>query len=172
MTQQHRTELLHRYLNDETDDDTDSAAPLHARTAACLLLLYAQPLSLILRLTHDDLVDIDCECHLRFGDPPSPVPPPIATLLDRLVADNRRRGHSGPWLFPGRLPGQPIAYRTCSRPSADSVSRSPMPVSPRFANSSRRPPHRSSPKRWASTTTTRQVRNVAATWNRYTAIPR
>jgi len=112
MTQQHRTELLRRYLNDETDDDTDSAAPLHARTAACLLLLYAQPLSLILRLTHDDLVDIDCECHLRFGDPPSPVPPPIATLLDRLVADNRRRGHSGPWLFPGRLPGQPIAYRT------------------------------------------------------------
>jgi hypothetical protein len=60
MTQQQRIELLRRYVNDETHDDTDDgAAPLHARTAACLLLLYAQPLSRILRLTHDDVVDID-----------------------------------------------------------------------------------------------------------------
>jgi hypothetical protein len=58
MTQQPRIELLRRYVNDETHDDTDDgAAPLHARTAACLLLLYAQPLSRILRLTHDDVVD-------------------------------------------------------------------------------------------------------------------
>jgi hypothetical protein len=58
MTQQQRIELLRRYVNDETHDDTDDgAAPLHARTAACFLLLYAQPLSRILRLTHDDVVD-------------------------------------------------------------------------------------------------------------------
>ena len=106
--------------------------------------------------------------------PPSPVLPPIATLLDRLVADNRRRGHSGPWLFPGRLPGQPIAYRTLlkalrrlgfaltdARVTAlrQLVQTSPAPVIAEALG-------------FHHTTTTRQVRNVGATWNRYTAIPR
>ncbi|MFF5182028.1 hypothetical protein ACFY2Q_28775 [Micromonospora sp. NPDC000316] len=104
LTQQRRLALLHRYLSDDT-------APTPARTAAVLTLLYAQPLSRVQHLTHDDLLDIDGEPHLRLGEPPSPLPPAVAQLLDRLI--NERRDDQ--WLFPGRLPCQPVAYNTLHR---------------------------------------------------------
>jgi hypothetical protein len=105
-THQRRLALLRRYL-------TDDAAPVTSRAAACLLLLYAQPLSRILHLTTDDLATVDGELQLRLGDPPSPVPVPFAGLLDQLVAASARSGTS--LLFPSRLPGQPISYRTLNR---------------------------------------------------------
>src|ERR1700689_2036763 len=49
---------------------------------ACLMLLYAQPLSRILRLSAADLSrGDDGQTWLRLGDPPSPVPAPFGTLL-------------------------------------------------------------------------------------------
>jgi len=105
ITQQRRLELLRHYL---TDDST--ARP--ARVAAVLMLLYAQPLSRIHRLTLDDLLTIDGTPHLRLGDPPSPLPTPAAHLLHRLVDD---AGSGSQWLFPGRMPGQPVAYATLHR---------------------------------------------------------
>ncbi|MFD5426614.1 hypothetical protein ACFWI9_14170, partial [Streptomyces sp. NPDC127084] len=47
--------------------------PLRARVAVTLVLLYAHP-SRIVRLTIDDIT-------VRLGDPPSPLPEPVADLM-------------------------------------------------------------------------------------------
>lgn len=110
ITQQQRLTLLRRYLDDQT-------TPLPTRAAVVLLLLYAQPLSRILRLTIDDLADdIHGGLLIHLGEPPSPVPEPFAKLL-RQLADDREHAATpgrlaGRWLFPGRHPGQPVAYKT------------------------------------------------------------
>jgi hypothetical protein len=67
LTQQQRLALLRRFL-------TDTRAPVAARAAACLLLLYAQPLTRIHRLAAADLTDAGGQMHLRLGDPPNPSP--------------------------------------------------------------------------------------------------
>ncbi len=98
ITQQRRLDLLRRFA-------TDEAIPIRTRAAACLMLLYAQPLSRILRLSAADLSrDDDGQTWLRLGDPPSPVPAPFGALLHQL-------DHGSDWLFPGRHAGQPAAYR-------------------------------------------------------------
>jgi len=81
------------------------------------MLLYAQPLSRILRLSAGDLSRDDAgQTWLRLGDPPSPVPvpPPLGALLHQLAAtrhDHIPANHGNGWLFPGRHAGQPAAYR-------------------------------------------------------------
>ena len=78
------------------------------------MLLYAQPLSRILRLSAGDLSsDEGGQTWLRLGYPPSPVPAPFDALLHQL-ADTRHyqvpANHASDWLFPGRNAGQPAAY--------------------------------------------------------------
>ncbi|MFE3279962.1 hypothetical protein [Nocardia sp. NPDC059239] len=78
------------------------------------MLLYAQPLTRVLRLTTSDVLDTDGEVRIRLGDPPSPVPEPVAGLL-RTHAANRLNlstatNHDASWLFPGRRSGQ---HLTC-----------------------------------------------------------
>ena len=108
ITQQRRLDLLRRFA-------TDEAIPIRPRAAACLMLLYAQPLSRILRLSAADLSrDDDGQTWLRLGDPPSPVPAPFGALLHQLAAtrhDHVPANHGSDWLFPGRHAGQPAAYR-------------------------------------------------------------
>jgi hypothetical protein len=109
ITQLRRLALLRRIL-------TDDQPPLRSRVAACLLLLYAQPVSRIVRISIDDVVRDADQVLLRLGDPPSPVPGPFAELLVRLV-DNRANMNSAAnpncrWLFPGRRPGQPLSPAT------------------------------------------------------------
>ena len=103
-----RLDLLRRFA-------TDEAIPIRTRAAACLMLLYAQPLSRILRLSATDLSrDDDGQTWLRLGDPPSPVPAPFGSLLHQLAAtrhDHVPANHGSDWLFPGRHAGQPAAYR-------------------------------------------------------------
>lgn len=159
-TQQRRLALLRRYLTDDT-------TPIASRAAACLLLLYAQPLSRIVQLTTQDLVDVDGEPHIRLGEPPSPLPAPVAALLDQLAA--AAAGSSPPWLFPGRLPAQPISYRTLNRwlrelgfPLIEArvsalrqlVLQAPAPVIADALG-------------YHQTTTARQVAHAGATWSRY-----
>jgi hypothetical protein len=161
-TQQRRLALLRRYL-------TDDSAPATSRAAACLLLLYAQPLSRILHLTTDDLTTVDGELQLRLGDPPSPVPAPFAGLLNQLAAASAESGTS--LLLPGRFPGQPIAYGTLrcrlrnlgfplieARVSAlrQLVLQAPAPVIADALG-------------YHQTTTARQVAHAGATWSRYAA---
>lgn len=86
LTQQRRLELLHRYLHHTT-------TPIATRAAVCLLLLFAQPLSRILRLTVDDITyDDHGGMLLRLGEPPTPVPEPFAALLTELAANRENLG--------------------------------------------------------------------------------
>lgn len=100
-----RLDLLRQVL-------TDEAAPLRSRVAAGLLLLYAQPLSRIVRLTLDDIVQDEDQVLIRLGDPPSPVPQPLAALLLNYAADrantNTATNPGATWLFPGRRANQPL----------------------------------------------------------------
>jgi integrase len=167
ITQTRRLALLRRYLRDER-------TPLCTRTIACFLLLYAQPLSRILHLTLDDITQDEVgQMTLRLGDPPSPVPEPFADLLHQLTADREHHaaaGHAGRWLFPGRQPGQPLAYRTVhtrlrdlgfptrtARISAlrELVLQAPAPVIAQALG-------------FHHTTTHRQAVNAGTTWARYT----
>jgi integrase len=100
-----RLDLLRRAL-------TDDQAPVRTRAAACLLLLFAQPVTRIVRLTIDDITDQDGQLLLRLGDPPVPVPEPFAGLLLQLTASrqntNTATNPASRWLFPGRRAGQPL----------------------------------------------------------------
>jgi hypothetical protein len=66
----------------------DSQAPVRTRAAACLLL-FAQPVTRIVRLAIDDITDQDGQLLLRLGDPPVPVPEPFAGLLLQLTASRQ-----------------------------------------------------------------------------------
>jgi len=163
ITQRRRLELLRRYI-------TDDHAPARLRAAACLMLLYAQPLSRVLRLAITDITcGSDGQVHIRFGYPPAPVPEPFASLLLKLIAD--RPASTSNWLFPGRNPGQPAAYGTVftqlrglgfpmrtARISAlrQLVLQAPAPVIAEALG-------------FHYTTTERQHANAGATWNRYPA---
>ncbi|MGH3711798.1 MAG: hypothetical protein ACRDRQ_27720 [Pseudonocardiaceae bacterium] len=46
-----------------------------------IVLLYAQRVSRIVRLTVDDVIRDGDQILLRLGEPPSPVPTPFAELL-------------------------------------------------------------------------------------------
>lgn len=163
ITQHRRLALLRHYV-------TDDHAPTRIRAIACLMLLYAQPLSRVLRLTLSDITRSDNgQVHIRFGHPPAPVPEPFASLLLHLIAD--RPATSTNWLFPGRNPGQPAAYATIftqlrglgfpmrtARISAlrQLVLQAPAPVIAEALG-------------FHYTTTERQHANAGATWNRYPA---
>jgi hypothetical protein len=105
LSQHRRLELIRRAA-------TDEAIPLPTRVAACLMLLYAQPVSRLLHLTVDDVLHQHEEVFLQIGDPPTPVPEPFAALLVELI-DHRQNmttatNPNARWLFPGRRAGQPL----------------------------------------------------------------
>jgi integrase len=86
--------------------------PLRIRVAAAIVLLYAQPLSRIVRLTLGDVTRDGGQVLLRLGEPPTPVPGPVADLLLSWIGNrdnmNTATNRNSPWLFPGRRAGQPM----------------------------------------------------------------
>ncbi|MFF3488552.1 hypothetical protein ACFYXC_35570 [Streptomyces sp. NPDC002701] len=74
------------------------------------MLLYAQPVSRIVRLSVDDVIRVGESVLLRLGDPASPVPAPVADLLLEHIANrdnmNTATNPAPRWLFPGRRGGQ------------------------------------------------------------------
>jgi hypothetical protein len=76
--QQERLEPLGAVLDDEQ-------RPLHLRVAAILLLLYAQPLTRIVRLTADRVSLEDAGVWITFDQDPVAVPEPFAGLVRRYV---------------------------------------------------------------------------------------
>ncbi|MFD7835246.1 hypothetical protein [Streptomyces sp. NPDC059761] len=105
MHQHRRLAVLRRVLHDET-------LPLRTRIAASLVLLYAQPISRIVRLTTEDVIDDGSALMVRLGDPPSPLPGPVASLVRAYLAEQprlaRASSRSTAWLFPGRQRGRPM----------------------------------------------------------------
>ncbi|MDP9842675.1 hypothetical protein [Streptosporangium lutulentum] len=101
ISQDWRLKLLRRFLTDET-------IPLRTRVAACLPLLYAQPISRLVRLTIHDILGHDDQTTLRLGNPPVPVPAPFAVLLHELAANRANMNTAVNWLFPGGRAGQPL----------------------------------------------------------------
>jgi hypothetical protein len=90
-------------------DDTIST---HSRVAGLFMLLFAQPLNQILKMTHDHVSDHgNGRVIVTFDTEPIQLPPGVAELvIDQThghgcasyrVGDTR-------WLFPGRLPGRPL----------------------------------------------------------------
>ena len=168
ITQQRRLDLLRRFA-------TSTDIPVKARAAACLMLLYAQPLSRILRLSAGDLSrDDDGQTWLRLGNPPSPVPAPFDALLHQL-ADTRHHqvpaNHGSDWLFPGRHAGQPAAYRYIAGLLRDHG----LPLRTARISALRQlvlavpAPVVADALGFHHTTTTRQHVKAGATWSRYVA---
>jgi hypothetical protein len=97
---------------------------LTERVIGLLILLYAQPLSRIVRLTIDDITgspddsnaddkrDDAAGMFIRLGNPPAPVPAPFDQVIrDYLAARPNLTTATNPgsrWLFPGRRAGQPL----------------------------------------------------------------
>lgn len=105
ISQKQRLDLIRRVHTGE------GMAPID-RVVALLILLYAQPLSKIARLTTDDVIHDEDEVLIRLGDPPIPVPAPFANVLTDYVANRSNlmtaTNPNSRLLFPGRRAGQPI----------------------------------------------------------------
>ncbi|MFJ8510003.1 hypothetical protein [Streptomyces avermitilis] len=103
--QHRRLAMLRRVLNDDS-------LPLRTRVAAALVLLDAQPVSRIVRLTINDVTDDQTTVTVQLGDPPSPLPAPVAELMRAYILSRQHlpyaSSRSSYWLFPGRQPGQPM----------------------------------------------------------------
>ena len=87
---------------------------LRQRVAGLLVLLYAQPVSRIAMLTVNRIHTDTDGTHLRLGNNPIRLPPPLDHLIGNLV--QHRAGHTAvarttasPWLFPGAAPGRPLS---------------------------------------------------------------
>lgn len=97
--------MLRRVLNDDS-------LPLRSRIVATLVLVHAQHVSRIVRLTIDGITDDGVTVTVRLGDPPYPLPEPVADLMRAYILSRQHlpyaSSRSSHWLFPGRQPGQPM----------------------------------------------------------------
>ncbi len=83
------------------------------RVAGCLVLLYAQQLSRIARMTRTQIHDHGDILTVRFGAGDVTIDEPLAGFIRAQLADPLRHHSLGAptqsnWLFPGHLPGRPI----------------------------------------------------------------
>lgn len=106
LSQRQRIALLRQVL-------ASHRLPLLKRVAALLVLLYAQPISRIVRLTVNDVLRDDAgRVSIRLGEPPSPVPQPFAEVLlrfmDQRPSMSTATNQTSPWLIPGRRVGEPM----------------------------------------------------------------
>ena len=103
---QARWQAARRLLHDDTLGARD-------RLAGLLVLLYAQPVARISRLTTGHVTVHDTTVRLHLGSAPITLPGPVADLTRQLLEGKRGHATTGtggpsPWLFPGGQPGRPI----------------------------------------------------------------
>jgi len=100
-----RIELIRRIHHDTDMDLVD-------RVTALLVLLYAQSLDRVTRLTIEDITVVDGQMLIALGDPPAPVPAPFDALITRYMAARPNlttaTNRDSRWLFPGRRAGQSL----------------------------------------------------------------
>ncbi|WP_458688775.1 hypothetical protein [Nocardia tengchongensis] len=171
MPQQQRIDLLGRLL-------TDPDQPLRSRVAAAIVLLYAQPVSRIVRLTLDDVIHDSGTILLRLGEPPSPVPGPVAELLlswiDQRTNMNTATNRDSHWLFPWRRADQPMHPETLGTLiRALGVPNIPGRVGALHQHVLELPaPVVADALGYHHHTTTRAAAQITATWTRYATGPR
>jgi hypothetical protein len=102
-----RWEAARRLLHDNTVNARD-------RLAGLLVLLYAQPVARVARLTADHVTVSGTTVQIHLGPAPITLPEPVAGLARQLL--DGKRGHAttgaagpSPWLFPGGQPGRPVS---------------------------------------------------------------
>jgi hypothetical protein len=99
MADNERLRVLRRLLDGGTMD-------ARLRVAGCLVLLYAQPVARIVRLTAADAELGNDAARIRLGRDSVMLPPPLGgaltAMLERAGAD-----HPDHWLFTGLKAGQP-----------------------------------------------------------------
>ena len=107
LDEQARWDAARRLLHDDTLNARD-------RLAGLLVLLYAQPVARISRLTTGHVTIDGTTVRIRLGPAPITLPGPVADLTRQLL--DGKRGHAttgagnpSPWLFPGGQPGRPIS---------------------------------------------------------------
>jgi hypothetical protein len=100
-----RWALARRLLTEDTVALTD-------RVAGLLVLLYAQRVTKITRLTTDQVTHTDHGVEILLGGQPVAVPSAFGDLISNLIADLPDNTVNGPadgaWLFPGSRRGQPL----------------------------------------------------------------
>jgi hypothetical protein len=142
-----------------------------------IVLLYAQPLTRVVRLTIDDVIRDSDQVLLQLGEPPSPVPEPVADILLAWI-DNRKHEHhhqprftlAVPWPAGGTTDapgndGRPTEspWRPeCSGTDIGNAAARPADASPVVADALGYHP----------VTTTKLADEAAATWSRYVTTPR
>lgn len=156
----------------------DQDKPLRSRAAALIVLLYAQPLTRVVRLTIDDVIRDSDQVLLRLGEPPSPVPDPVAEILLAWIGQrtnmNTATNRDSRWLFPGRRAGQPMHPETLGA----LVKAIGIPTVPARTAAIRQhvlqmpAPVVADALGYHHVTTTKLVTEVAATWSRYVTAPR
>lgn len=90
----------------------------HSRVAGLFLLLFAQPLNKILRMTRDQVTDNDARVVVTFDTVPIELPPEVgALLLEHMRGYSPASYQVGDtdWLFPGRLPGRSMHTESVRR---------------------------------------------------------
>lgn len=83
-----RRQCLKRCLNDEQ-------LPLDVRAAGALVALYGLTVSKIIRLRPTDFRRRDAEGYLNIDASPLPLPPRLASIVDRLIDIARPGGAIG-----------------------------------------------------------------------------
>jgi len=171
ISQQRRLSWTNRAL-------TDDSIALRTRVAAGLLLLFAQPITRIVKLTLNDVTRDGQDVYLRLGNPPTPVPAPLSGLLLELVEaranmNTASNPHSN-WLFPGGRAGQPLTpgalrqrFQALGLPTIPArtaalsqlVLQAPAPVIAAALG-------------YHDATTEQHRVATGGTWSRYTALPR
>jgi hypothetical protein len=171
MPPQERIELLGRIL-------TNYDQALRSRAAAAIVLLYAQPLTRIVRLTIDDVIQDGDQVLLRLGKPASPVPEPVAELLLAWINSrtnmNTATNRDSRWLFPGRRAGQPMHPEPLgSQLKALGVLNVPGRTSAMRQHVQQMPaPVVADALGYHHVTTTKLATDAAATWSHYVTAPR
>ncbi|MHB1592914.1 MAG: hypothetical protein ACYCO9_09110 [Streptosporangiaceae bacterium] len=102
-----RWDAARRLLRDDTINARD-------RLAGLLVLLYAQPVARVSRLTTSHVNVSGTTVAIRLGTAPIALPEPVAGLARQLLEGKRGHATTGagdpsPWLFPGGQPGRPVS---------------------------------------------------------------